>query len=114
MSDLVNTPREDLARKRAERIRERELSDIRFVLKSPEGRRLYWRMLEKGGIYRDPFNSDSVNLTNYNLGRQSISREWLCDLMESKPEAYAQMQQEREAQDKDIEREMKMEEGGVI
>lgn len=83
----------------ANRDRERDLSDIRFVIKSPEGRRFFWRVMAEGGVFLDAFSSDT-NSTYYNLGRQSISRRFINDLLEAKPEAYVQMQQERESEAK--------------
>lgn len=85
--------------KKEERKRERELSDIRYVLLKPEGRRFIWRVLEEGRVFHDAFTPDS-NSTYYNLGRQSVSRLFLNELMEAKPDALSQMQQEREAEEK--------------
>lgn len=82
--------------------RERELSDIRRVLQLPEGRRLYWRMIEIGGVFTSAFaGAGNAELTAYNLGMQSVSRDFLNDLLAAKPEILQQMQQERQAEDKD-------------
>lgn len=115
MSELVDNSKQEKVLKKADKRRERELSDIRFVLKSPEGRRFYWRLMEKGRVFHDVFCGDSTNGTNYNLGRQSISRDFLNDLLEAKPEAYVQMQQEREAEDENERRAQKFdqEQGGL-
>lgn len=89
---------EQKKQKKAERKRERELSDIRFVIKSPEGRRFYWRVMEEGGVFLDPYQPET-NPTYYGLGRQSVSRKFLNELLEAKPEGLSQMQQERESED---------------
>jgi hypothetical protein len=81
--------------KRLDKRRERELSDIRRVIQTPEGRRFYWRMMEKGGVFRDAFCGEDIYTTNYNLGRQSLSRDFLNDLLEADPNALKQMQDER-------------------
>lgn len=99
MNDLIDNSKHEKKQKKNDRRRERELSDIRFILKSPEGRRFYWRLMEKGKIFHDIFCFEQTNSTNYNLGRQSISRDFLNDLLEAKPDAYGQMQQEREAEE---------------
>lgn len=97
--DLINTTRNDELEKRAKRKRERELSDIRFIVKSPEGRRFYWKLMEVGGVFLNPYGKDT-NHTFYNLGRQSISRDFLNDLLEAKPEALDQMRQEKKSEEK--------------
>lgn len=88
---------EQKRQKKEERKRERELSDIRDILLKPAGRRFIWRVLEEGRIFYDAFALDS-NSTYYNLGRQSISRLFLNELLEAKPDALSQMQQERDSE----------------
>lgn len=90
---------EDKRIKKSIRKRERELSDIRFIIQKPEGRRFIWRVLEEGRVFHDAYQPDS-NTTYYNLGRQSISRLFLNELLEAKPEALSQMQDERAAEEK--------------
>lgn len=93
-NDLIDHSKEEAANKKLEKKRERQLSDIRRVLQLPEGRRLFWRVLEKGGVFRDAFANENTNGTNYNLGRQSLSRDFLNDLLEAKPDALQQIQNE--------------------
>ena len=96
--DLIDNSKEEKRLIKGDKKRERELSDIRRVLQLPEGRRFYWRIMEKGAVFHDVFAGTDTNGTNYNLGRQSISRDFLNDMLEAKPDALAQMQQEREAE----------------
>ena len=70
--DLINTKSDDIKQRKIKRRRERDLSDIRFIIKSPEGRRFFWGVMSEGGMFRDAFSGD-IGLTNYNLGRQSVS-----------------------------------------
>lgn len=95
MSDIVDNSKEEAKHKKLDKKRERELSDIRRVLQLPEGRRLYWKIMEKGGAFKDAYAGNDTNWTNYNLGRQSISRDFLNDLLEAKPDGLSQMQQEK-------------------
>lgn len=88
---------EEKRRKKSERKRERELSDIRFVIKSPEGRRFLWRVIEEGRVFQDVSSSD-VQMTYRAIGGQNVSRRFLNDLLDAKPEALTQMQQERESE----------------
>lgn len=90
---LIDTSKQEKILKKDERKRNRELSDIRFVLLSPEGRRFYWRVMEKGGVFRDAKTNDPHE-TYFQLGKQSISRDFLNDLLDAKPTALAQLQDE--------------------
>lgn len=90
---------EEKRKKKSERKRERELSDIRFILLRPEGRRFIWRVLEEGRVFHDAYTPDS-NTTYYNLGRQSISRDFMNDILAASPDAMSHMSQERDAEDK--------------
>jgi hypothetical protein len=115
MLDLVDRERQDKIEKRDRRGRDRELSDLRFVCKSVEGRRMCMAILEDAGIFRDAFCGDQTNRTNYNLGRQSVGRNLYYDLLEACPDRVLQMQQEKDAEEKinDIieEKEQKSERG---
>lgn len=79
---------EEQRRKRAH-----ELSDLKSVLKTPQGRRFIWRLWEKCGIYRNPF-TPNANQTGYNSGRMSIGQEVLRDVMQANVSVFAQIQQE--------------------
>lgn len=79
--------------KRDARKRDRELSDIRWIISSPEGRRFYWRILSDAGVFRSSFSGDS-NITMYNEGRRTIGLDLLGDLLSAKPSAFSQMQDE--------------------
>lgn len=116
MNDLIDNSKEEKREKKSNRRRERELSDIRFILKRPEGRRFYWRLMSEGKVFLDPFCNDNTNGTNYNLGRQSISRTFLNDLLEAEPESYQLMQQEAnsEAEDDKRQDEMDIKQSGGI
>lgn len=98
-SNLIDNSAEEKKQKRNDRRRERQLSDIRHVLKTPEGRRFYWRLMEEGRVFVDPFCFEQTNNTHYQLGRQSVSRTFLNDLLEAKPEALQQMQLERKSEE---------------
>lgn len=85
----IETPEE-----RAKRKRERDLADIRKVISTPEGRRFYWQVLSESGLFREPFDRDCNDQTNYNLGRMAVGRVFYYDLIAAKPEALQQIQRE--------------------
>lgn len=101
---MMNEDLYEKQRRRSQRQIEREASDIRFILKSPEGRRFFWRIMDKGLAFADPFANNDTNLTNYLLGKQSVGRYFFNELINIKPDSYIQMIQEREAIMKDDER----------
>lgn len=75
--------------------RDRDLNDIRKVISTPEGRRFYWRLLGEGMIFKDGYvHGDAGYGTTFNAGRRKVGLWALVELMDAKPEAYAQMQNE--------------------
>lgn len=72
--------------------REVFLNDVRHVLSSVQGRRFVWRILDMAGVYRSSFTGNSS--TFFNEGARNIGLRVLSDVMDAKPEAFLQMQQE--------------------
>lgn len=93
--DVFDT--EELRKKfneRQKKSRDKELDDLREVLKTPEGRRLLWRLLSVCGIFRiSHVPKDSLG-TAMNEGSRRIGLMILLDIMAGKPEAFTQMQRE--------------------
>ena len=75
------------------------MSDIRFLLKHPEGRRFYWGLLADTGVFRVDLNMDTNN-TFFEKGRRSVGTSYLSDLLEAKPDALFKMQQEHLSEQK--------------
>jgi len=82
--------RKAIARKR---LKEREQSDLRKVLSTPEGRRFIWRLLGETRIFRGCFSLNGLEMAN-NEGKRDMGLFVLKDLLESHPDAFAQMQRE--------------------
>ena len=115
MAELIDTTKQDKQQDKAKRKRERELSDIRFILKSPEGRRFYWKLMSDARVFHSSFNGDTSG-TMFNEGRRSIGLDILNDLLEAKPETFSQMQQEYASEKKREDNEVKdeIEEGDPL
>jgi hypothetical protein len=64
--------------------REQAISDLRFVLSSPEGRRFYGRLLQKANLNGKSF-ADSAALTAYNEGRRSLAIELMQEALAHAP-----------------------------
>lgn len=77
---------------KAQRAREKQLNDIRFLLSREQGRRFLWRCLERCGVYRSSFTGNSQ--TFFNEGERNIGLFILDDIMEAAPDAYLLMLKE--------------------
>ena len=66
------------------------LNDMRKVLSTPEGRRQYWHLLSKSGVFTASFSLNSVQ-TAYNEGMRSVGITVLAEIMTAKPEAFYAM-----------------------
>lgn len=51
---------------------EREISDIRFVMGSEQGRRVVWSLLEKGQVFGSCFTVDP-QVTAFNEGQRNLA-----------------------------------------
>lgn len=77
-----------------------EIDDTAFILSTEQGRRFYWRILEKCGLLRSSFSTE-VNRTYFYEGSRNIGLILYKLMMDSDPMAFIKMQQEdkkREAQ----------------
>ncbi len=75
------------------RVHQKEIDDVKKLLKTPEGRRYFWRMLGKCGIFRSSFTPNS-NQTAFNEGTRNIGLDLLFDINEADASAFAKMQNE--------------------
>ena len=74
--------------KRAE---EKADDDIREVLKTPSGRRFYYRVIDHAGAQSETFVPGMPDVTNFNQGKRSEGRYWLAQLLKVDAKAYFQM-----------------------
>lgn len=74
--------------------REEEINDLRAVLSSVSGRRFIWRLLERGGVFRSSFNTESDSYTAFNEGRRNLGLLVLNDILEADLDAFTLMQRE--------------------
>lgn len=74
------------------RKRDREQSDLKKILATPEGRRFVWGLLEQAGVFRSSFTGNSQ--TFFLEGRRDLGLQLLAKVFAAKPEAFAQMQRE--------------------
>lgn len=81
------------ARKRETRSRDRELEDIRAVLKTREGRRFYWRLMERCRAFSSVFDA-SGSKVYYNAGQQDIGHFLIAEMSEVDPNILVLMMKE--------------------
>lgn len=67
-----------------------EISDLKFVLSTPQGRRLLWRYLEFAGVYEQSAHA-SGSWTYFNEGRRSVGLKLLAEITAHDPESYFKM-----------------------
>ncbi len=94
MNILTDTTKQDKQNKKSESKRDRELSDIRFLLKFPEFRRFYWRLLDEGAVFGNLFCGEQVQTASYLLGKRDVGLEFFKDLNDAKYDAFQQIRQE--------------------
>lgn len=75
------------------RARQNEINDVKRILKTPEGRRYFWKLLSRCGMFRTSFTPNS-NLTAFNEGKRDIGLTALLEISEADSSAFAQMQNE--------------------
>lgn len=74
-----------------ERMRKRDIEDLRSILKTVYGRRFVWRMMGLAGVFRQSFIAGEADSTAFNEGRRSIGNTLLSEVLEVKPESYTEM-----------------------
>jgi hypothetical protein len=96
-------------KKEFQRRREREIDDLQKVLKSPEGRRVIYKILSECGVFKASFSLNSMS-TAFNEGKRDIGIMLLKDLDEAEPNAYSQMLKEHFSELKSKKQDKKSEE----
>jgi hypothetical protein len=72
----------------------RELSDLKAVMQTPEGRRFVWRLITLGGVYRLSYQGNSDD-TAFNEGRRSVGLVLMADTHDHMLGLYQTMEKEQ-------------------
>lgn len=96
MENLADSELVKVNQKKVGRQRKRELNDFKVVLKSVEGRRVIWRILEMLNGY-ESVTTPRANLTSgesmaYNAGRQDFRNLLLREIEQASRRIYPSMQ----------------------
>ena len=73
------------------KVHDRDIRDLRKMLKRPECRRFLWGVISL--VFERTFNVNA-KIGDYRTGRQSLAQDILDDVNEADPMIFAQMQQE--------------------
>ena len=76
--------------------RKKWLQDIKWVLSTPQGRRLYWGLMARCKTFKDDYVADT-NLSYFMKGRRTFGLGMREDVLDSDPNKYMQMIQENDA-----------------
>lgn len=70
-----------------------ELDDLRWLMGHRQGRRIAWRVLERGHVYRTSFNTNALAMAN-SEGERNVGLWFLSQVLEAAPEAHLSMLKE--------------------
>lgn len=85
--------READARKKV--VRGQEIADVKWLMSSPRGRRVMWRLLELSGPFRLSFDTNAMKMA-FNEGNRNVGNQLLNEVMTLCPELYPVMVKEQE------------------
>ena len=85
------------AGKREKILRHRESEDLKWVLSTRRGRRFYWRVLSRCGIYKSSFEPSAK--IYFNEGERNIGLFLINELMTYCPEVHVQMIKEEKEEE---------------
>lgn len=76
---------------REERLRHRQLDDLKVVMSSIHGRRLIWRLLSECGTFKS-VHHPSGSQVYYNAGKQDLGHFLMGELVGMDPAKFMEMQ----------------------
>lgn len=84
--------READARKKV--VRDTEIADVKWLMSSPRGRRMMWRLLELSGPFRLSFDTNAMKMA-FNEGNRNMGNQLFNEVMTLCPELYPVMVKEQ-------------------
>jgi len=73
--------------------RDQQAEDIQWLMRSEQGRRIAWRLLERTQVHRTPFAGHDAT-TNFNCGERNVGQWFLDEVCTHSPESYLQLLKE--------------------
>jgi len=97
--DPTDLRAQDLERRDAEarerNVRKTEIADIRWLMSSPRGRRIMWRLLRMSRTFQISFNTNALQMA-FNEGTRNLGNQLLEEVMEFCPDVFPVMQREQQ------------------
>lgn len=78
------------AEKRNKLAKDTEASDVKWLMKGKQGRRIVWRLLEQAGVFRLSFNTNAMQMA-FNEGTRNYGNRLLALIHSTCPELYPVM-----------------------
>lgn len=75
-------------------LKKRNTADLQAVLKTVQGRRVLWRLLQAARVHQHSFVPGDSAATAFHCGQQSIGLFLLREMEDASPTAYTQMRGE--------------------
>ena len=75
-------------------LKKRNTTDLQTVLKTPQGRRVLWRLLQACRVRQHSFVPGDSTATAFHCGQQSIGLFLLSEIEDAAPTVYQQMRGE--------------------
>lgn len=69
--------------------------DLKSVLDTEAGRNVMWALLERIGIFTEPFCGEQTHQSAFEMGRRSVGRMMLAHILDADKDAYAKMLAEK-------------------
>lgn len=79
-------------------LKKRTICDLQFVLKTPQGRRVLWRILQAAQVRQHGFVPGDAYATAFHCGQRSIGLFLLDEIEQAHAGAYQQMRSEYQAE----------------
>lgn len=93
--DQAEAARKQTEQDALKRLRRRqEIADIRWLMSTPQGRRVVDRLLEMSGVMHISFDTNAMRMA-FNEGKRNTGNEILQEVMDLCPDAYLLMLKER-------------------
>ena len=89
MENVADPKRIDEKKYKEKLFKDKEKSDLKFLLNTEQGRRFIWRYLEFCGVYKSSFTGSSQ--TFFLEGQRNVGLKLVAEIVDAQPEMYLKM-----------------------
>jgi hypothetical protein len=79
--------------KQADLVAQTQVSDLRWLMADPQGRRFVWRLLTEAGVFHSTYTGEALS-SAFAEGKRAQGLKVLGEVMQHCPERFSQMQKE--------------------